>query len=195
MDVQTLLDRAMIADLLALYCRGMDRMDEPTLRALYHDDAIEDRGEGLFVGRAHDWIGWTMTLLPAFQITQHAIQNQLIEVDGDTAHAETYFRAYHRFGGQQGQAAAASTSGATDDVAWPEGESEMILGGRYLDRFTRRAGTWKIAYRKMICDWCRTQPAADDWFDQNPTAYRARRTLADARLDAGLHVTDLSGGS
>lgn len=172
--LQRILDRQEITDLLALYCRGIDRVDEATLRSIYHPDATEDRGEKLFVGRAHDWIPWTMSVLPAFAATQHCIMNSLIEFENDhIAHGETYFGAYHRFG--------KGTGSANADVAWPEGETELLLAGRYLDRFEKRDGCWKIAHRKMVNDWCRTQAAADGWFRENPTAYRSRRTIADTR--------------
>jgi SnoaL-like domain len=179
MDLDTVLARAEITDLLGKYCRGVDRVDEATLRSIYHDDAVEDRGEDLFIGPAQEWVGWTLGLLPAFAATHHAIQNILIDVDGDVAHGETYFTAYHRFGG----AAESEGEVTTDDVAWPEGGTELLLAGRYLDRFERRDGVWKIAYRKMVCDWCRTQEAADEWFSENPTVYRGIRKVSDSRLE------------
>lgn len=184
MDLQTLIARSEISDLLALYCRGLDRRDEATLRAIYHDDAIEDRGGGLYIGPAQEWVGWTLGVLPVFRLTQHGILNTLIEVDGDRAWGETYFQAYHRFGGDEGDKdEALSAQGVnTSELVWPEGESEVILAGRYLDRFERRDGVWKIAYRKMVCDWCRTQPVAEDWFRENPTAYRSVPHISDARL-------------
>jgi hypothetical protein len=111
--------------------------------------------------------------------------NILIEVEGVWL-GETYFQAYHRFGrSQQQQAADALLPASAQDIVWPEGDTEMILAGRYLDRFEKRSGVWKIAYRKMVNDWCRTQPAADDWFRDNPTAYRGQKTIADARLRPG----------
>ena len=128
MDLDTVLARAEITDLLGKYCRGVDRVDEATLRSIYHDDAVEDRGEDLFIGPAQEWVGWTLGLLPAFAATHHAIQNILIDVDGDVAHGETYFTAYHRFGG----AAEGEGEVTTDDVAWPEGGTELLLAGRYL---------------------------------------------------------------
>lgn len=184
MDVQTVTDRMEIADLLGLYCRGIDRMDEATLRSIYHADAIEDRGEGLFVGNAQEWVGWTLSVLPAFELTQHCIMNVLIDIDGDIAFGETYFQAYHRFAARKDEAqdALVTQEPGPGGIAWPDGETEMILAGRYLDRFERRGGIWKIAYRKMINDWSRTQPVADTWLRENPTAYRGRRTIADARL-------------
>ncbi len=183
MDIQTVLDRAEIADLLALYCRGLDRRDEATLRAIYHEDATEDRGEGLYVGPAQEWVTWTLRVLPVFALTQHCILNTLIDIGGDEAHGETYFNAYHRFHEPNREKAEAVTGAAIpDDISWPDGGTELILAGRYLDRFERRDGHWKIAYRRMICDWCRTQPVVDDWFRDNPTAYRGKPHIADAQL-------------
>ncbi len=186
MDMHAVIARVEIGDLVANYCRGLDRIDEATLRSIYHDDAIEDRGAGLFIGRAHDWIGWTLKLLPVFAVTQHGLMQSLIEVEGDVAYGETYFQAYHRFGAAA-RAAAAQLAPSSDDIIWPEGETEMILGGRYLDRFEKRDGVWKIAYRKMVCDWCRTQAAAEDWFGENPTAYRGVRHIDDTRVGTRLH--------
>jgi len=202
MDTQTLADRAAITDLLALYCRGVDRMDEATLRSIYHDDATEDRGAGLFIGRAQDWVAWTLGLLPVFAMTQHNVLQTLIELDGDVAEGETYFIAYHRFAASdpaQVAEAASAPSAVEDELEWPEGETELLLAGRYLDRFERRDGAWKIAYRRMVCDWCRTQPAADGWFGDNPTVYRGVRSIADSRLSTASPspvdvATESSGG-
>ncbi|MFA7441024.1 MAG: nuclear transport factor 2 family protein [Sphingomonadaceae bacterium] len=173
-NLQRLVDRQEITDLIYLYCRGLDRADEATLRRIYHEDAIEDRGPGLFVGNAHEWIGWTMKVLPAFVVTQHCVLNILLDIDGDTAFGESYFQAYHRFAGGPGT--------ERTEIKWPEAGTEMILAGRYLDRFERRDNVWKIAHRRMVNDWCRTQPVADAWFDENPTAYRAVKDISDASL-------------
>lgn len=181
-------DLAAINDVLASYCRGVDRVDEATLRAIYHEDAIEDRGSGLFIGKAHDWIPWTLSLLPVFTSTQHCIFNVLIDLQGDKAFTETYFRAYHRFGSpQKNEAEAATGQKVNEDVEWPEGDIELLLGGRYIDRLEKRNGVWKFAYRKMINDWVHQRPIAESWFADNPTAYRAKRVIADSRLGSALH--------
>lgn len=195
MTMQEILDRSAIDRLLALYCRGLDRADEATLRSIYHEDAVEDRGAGLFIGKAHDWIGWSMSILPVFSATQHCLFNRLVDIDGDIALGETYFQAYHRFAPQESAQKAdalAKHLPVPEGIAWPAGETELILAGRYLDRFERRQGEWKIAYRKMVCDWCRVQPVADDWFRDNPTAYRGARVIADARLDSGRGAPSLA---
>jgi hypothetical protein len=35
----------------------------------------------------------------------------------------------------------------------PPGRREIIIGGRYLDHYERRNGTWKFIHRALACDW------------------------------------------
>ena len=48
-ELQALLDRQAIADVLNAYCRAIDRADLDLLAAAYHSDATEDHG-GTFKG-------------------------------------------------------------------------------------------------------------------------------------------------
>ena len=41
---------------------------------------------------------------------------------------------------------------------------EIVIGGRYLDRYERRGGGWTLRHRSLALDWCRAEPV-------NPTAY------------------------
>jgi hypothetical protein len=43
------------------------------------------------------------------------------------------------------------------------GERDTCIGGRYLDRFERRDGEWRIAERVMLYDWFQDWGAAADW--------------------------------
>ena len=54
-DVQKLLDREAIKELVNLYCRAADRHDHELMRSLYHQDAIDDHGS-FFKGLAMDFI-------------------------------------------------------------------------------------------------------------------------------------------
>jgi hypothetical protein len=92
-------------------------------------------------------------------MTQHAIFQSLIDIDGDTARGETYFLAHHRPGNE-----------APDE--------ELVLGGRYVDRFERRASVWKIAHRVVVYDWSRVTTVNDVW-DAAPTFERGRPSRAD----------------
>ena len=88
----------------------------------------------------------------------HFVGNQLVEVDGDVAHAESYCVAYHR------RAATGSTRPAYD----------LIIGLRYGDRLERRDGEWRIADRVCAFDWSRTDDVTAAW-EFGPAVVRGRR--------------------
>ncbi len=129
--LRELVDRQAIHDVILCYCRGVDRMDRELLLSAYHPDAIDDHG--LFVGGPADFADYFMAFHQSQQsATQHIITNHFCELDGDTAHCETYwlFAAMNR-----------------------EGPALSLGGGRYLDRMERRGGRWAIAQRKCLYDW------------------------------------------
>ena len=130
--VEELQDRQAIHDCVLRYCRGGDRLDREVMLSAYHPDAIEEHGK--FVGSAAEFVDWAIKQHADAHLThQHYVMNHRCELDGDTAHAETYFMfvAMHKHG---------------DKVM-------QIGGGRYLDRFERRNGKWAIAYRVALRDW------------------------------------------
>lgn len=131
-DVQALIDRHEIHDVLMRYARGIDRRDFELVASCYHPEATDDHGR--FKGPVEDFIPWVAETLGRFETTMHFLGNVLIELDGDRAYAETYCVAYHRLVGQ--------------DV-------DSIAGLRYVDRFDRRDGEWRIADRKIVVEWNR----------------------------------------
>jgi hypothetical protein len=133
--LRLMLDKQEIHEVMMRYCRAIDRMDEELLRGVYHPDAIDNHG--LFNGPAADFIPWCMNQLrEAYLATQHVVSNELIEVRGDTAFCEFYFVAHHRYE-RNGE------------------PRHMEAGGRYVDRFERRQGEWRIAERTVVVDWQR----------------------------------------
>ena len=74
------------------------------------------------------------------------IGNVLIEVDGDKAKGEAYFIAHHHIPGPDGA-----------------GDNFMVAAGRYLDRFERRDGEWRISHRHAVYDWSTIAPSTDMW--------------------------------
>lgn len=131
--VQALLDEQAIKRLHLRYCRGVDRMDLDLIRSCYHPDAIDDHGD--YVGGVDGFIEYARENLPKFASTNHCVCNQLVEVCGDTAFAEHYAIAYHRFPAQDG-----------------EPERDWIANVRYVDRLERRNGEWRIAHRRSVVD-------------------------------------------
>jgi hypothetical protein len=138
MTVEQLSDRQEIADVILRYARGIDRFDLDLVRSCYHPDAYDDHGA--VKGSVDEFLAGAATFLPRFEATMHFMGNMLIELDGDVARAETYAIAYHR--------QLLDDGAGRDDAA----------GIRYVDRFERRAGEWKIAYRVVLMEWRRVDP-------------------------------------
>jgi hypothetical protein len=129
--LQELLDKQEITEALLRYCRGMDRCDEELIRSAFHPDAYDDHGT--YARRAHDLAAMIVKQKAAdTEFTVHRISNHLIEVDGDTAISEAMVCSVQRIVGDK---------------------YTQFSGSRFLDRFERRDGRWKIAYRLVVHDW------------------------------------------
>jgi hypothetical protein len=72
------------------------------------------------------------------------IGNILIRIDGDKAAVESYLWAVSVIDGEAGP-------------------RDVTTAGRYLDRFERRGGEWRIAERMVVHDWFRETAESGDW--------------------------------
>jgi SnoaL-like domain len=122
-----------IAELLATYCRAVDRGDLELLKSVFHADAIDDQGRA-FSGNAHEFAEFILPLLTRSYPHRHATTNPLIELDGDRAFCESRYMTSHRV--------AVDTDTVFDVEAY----------GRYLDVLERRDGAWKIRYRRLVVE-------------------------------------------
>ena len=134
--VQYLLDRQDILDCLTRSCRGADRSDRELFLSSFHADAVADVGP--FVGAPDSLYDWAERLRRASPSVHHHILNHSCEIDGDVAHAETYYLF----------------------VAPQHDGTNLNAGGRYIDRFERRDGEWRIAMRQNLLEWSGLMPAA-----------------------------------
>ncbi|AXF12560.1 nuclear transport factor 2 family protein (plasmid) [Paraburkholderia graminis] len=126
-------DERAIKDVLLRWCRAIDRLDLPAVRALFHADATDDHVfysggvEGLIIALAnrHRRIPFSC----------HQIGNCLIEYSGPTiALVETYAK-------------------VTQHVRQHEGATVVQSSWcRYIDRFEQRNGPWRIAHRLLVID-------------------------------------------
>lgn len=130
-----LLDRQDILDCLTRFSRGMDRFDRALFLSAFHSDATIAAGE--FVGGPDALYEWARGLHEQGQsATHHNLLNHSCEIDGDTAHTETYYL----FVGRN-----------RDETNW-------VAGGRYIDRLERRDGVWRIALRCNAIEWSGVVP-------------------------------------
>lgn len=161
-QLQQLQDREAIKACVLRYCRGADRLDRELMLSAYHPDGIDEHGK--FVGGAADFVDWALQQhIDAHLSTQHYVNNHLCELDGDTAHAETYFMF----------------------VAMNKrGKILQMNGGRYIDRFERRSGVWGIAYRICLRDWANM----DERPDMNDlTAFTSTRAILSDEVRAFMN--------
>lgn len=142
--LQRLADTQEIRDLVLRYCRAIDRRDLAQLPALYHDDAIDDHG-AFSAGPVQKFLEILPNVLDSMIAVSHQVLNHSIAIDGDYAEGEVYTIAYHLTRDENGK------------------EIEVIVGGRYLDQYEKRNGSWRFSYRKIVSDWNQIQPSLSDW--------------------------------
>ena len=163
-EVARLVTEAEIRRVVARYCRGIDRMDRALVRSCYHDDARDVHGS--FDGGVDEYLDWVWRLLEKYDATAHYVANQLVEIDEaspDRARVETYGVAVHR-------------------AATGEPHLNLTTGFRYVDRFERRDGEWRIARRVAVTDWSRRH-APDDWWPVPDSHRQGERGPGDAVYD------------
>jgi ketosteroid isomerase-like protein len=165
-QLDELIDRQAINDCIQRYSHGIDRFDAEALASVYHDDALDDHGS--FIGRGHDMAGYWHELIGKEGIvSQHHVTTSTVELDGDTAHAETYGMAVIRH---------------------HDGKKIGIGGGRYVDRLEKRNGEWRIAARICVVEW-RGSFDAGDMEVSDQTFVTGKRDRTDVRYMRPLEVT------
>jgi hypothetical protein len=130
-ELQILKDREAIRDVIYRYCRAVDRADTELLKSCYWPDGFDDHG--FFGGNAWEFAEFVTPLLRVTTSTTHSCSNPIIELDGAEAFCETQVDVIHRLA---------------------DGESQIYEWAqcRYLDKFEKRDGEWRIAIRTATAD-------------------------------------------
>ena len=88
-NVRYLLDRIEILDCVSRHARGCDRHDIDLITSAYHDDGVDEHGHSVNAGTEYG--AWAnATHAQTSQVHTHNITTHTCEIDGDTAHAESY---------------------------------------------------------------------------------------------------------
>jgi hypothetical protein len=133
--LQELLDKQALTELVATYCRGVDRIDRELLATIYHPDALIEHGP--YSGGPGGFIDYVFAESAAARAddTVHTVLTPLFEIKGDVAYGETRFLALL----------------ATNDA--DRGQVSLVrAAGRYVDRYERRDGRWGIVHRRTVRD-------------------------------------------
>jgi ketosteroid isomerase-like protein len=131
--LQEMVDEFALRKLVDAYCRAVDRGDIETLRSLYHRDAVDAHG-GFSAGTADQFLQQLTAARPYIRSMQHNITTVNFAVDGDAAEGEIYTIAVH------------TLAGSGHDI-------DVVVGGRYLDKYEKHDDSWKIAERTIVTDW------------------------------------------
>ncbi|WP_213003993.1 nuclear transport factor 2 family protein [Parahaliea maris] len=131
--LQALLDKQAITELVMAYCNAADRHDNEKMRSLYHEDAIDEHGQ-FFEGDAMAFIDALPGIQENMLILHHNVTTLNIVLDGNRAEGEVYIIAFHQVQGE-------------------DGPMDVLIGGRYFDKYERRDGVWKYSHRAVVADW------------------------------------------
>lgn len=177
-------DRMQIQDCIHRWCRAVDRLDYEGMRASFHPDAVDRHGA--FDGDIDGLVEWIRARHAAIPFSMHAVSNMLVEFAGpDRALVETYVRTTQRYPAEARQALDQLAGGRAGNG---DGAMDLLTCSRYVDRFERRDGHWKIALRTLVADWKQfvevppgqpTPPASQEVGRRNDDdfIYRERRAM------------------
>ncbi len=129
-DVRYLMDRTEILDCISRHARGCDRHDIDLITSAYHDDGVDEHGHAINAGPKYgEWANATHAETSA--VHTHNITTHTCEIDGDTAHADSYVIVV---------------------LIGSDGKTAQFITGRYIDRLERRDGQWRIAVRRSTVE-------------------------------------------
>ena len=118
--------RTAIEDQLKRFARAVDRQDWSLARELYHDDAFDDHG--FFKGPPDAFLAHIAKLHEVQDHSMHFNTNVLIEFQSrERAFVETYVLVLQRYR-----------------------DRRVTASARYLDRFEKRNGAWRVAHRTLV---------------------------------------------
>ena len=144
--VQMLLDHFDIREVIETYVHACDRADRDAVADVYHADSWDEHGPMKNDGHAFA-TNVVEALKKYWQNCNHLLGQSRIKVTGDTAGAETLFFA----------------------TLTREENGVMMLDqqiGRYIDRFERRAGLWRIKERLCLQEWAASAPLGESYVDR-----------------------------
>ena len=132
------LSRQALLTLNAIYARAVDRVDRALFDSLWHPDATVETG--FYDGPAKGYGDLVFGMIASRTRTFHGLSNHWFEISADQAVGEIYVF-------------------AVDTGNTASGPEDTLTGGRYVDRYERRDGAWKIAHRLLVLDWTIRQPS------------------------------------
>lgn len=137
-QLQYLLDRAAIHDVICNYALGVDTRDWALFRTCFADEIEADftsLGDmGLFRGTGDKWVELAQALIENLDATQHLMGNITAQIEGDRAVARCYVQAQHVRHGELG-------------------EPRYIIAGHYRHEMIRTPQGWRSKRYSLTALW------------------------------------------
>lgn len=136
-------DREAIRDIITAYAHAIDRRRWEMMERLFHADARF--AFGTVTGDWRSFVEQARALIDPCLATQHQLGQVMFAFEGDTScHTETYMTAMHTI-----------PAGYPMPEVFPDRGKiySAVVAGRYVDRFEKRGGEWRIAQRTGLYDW------------------------------------------
>jgi ketosteroid isomerase-like protein len=150
--------RTAIEDCLNRFARAVDRQDWKLARTMYHDGAFDDHG--FFKGPPDAFLAHIAKMHEVQEHSMHFNTNVLIEFQAkDRAFVETYVLVLQRFA-----------------------DRRVTASARYLDRFEKRTGEWRVAHRTLVFGDMVSEPLAE------PLRFPAEFTVQKHGMDDPLYT-------
>jgi hypothetical protein len=137
-QLDELLSKQAITELLYKYPRALDRLDRDMLLSIAHPEARMQFGQRTFPSWSA-YVDWLIKAHTEMLGNNHRISNILIEVKGDRAVSES-----------TGTATLLVRREGHDDQY-----EERWMHSRYLDTWSRRNGKWALDSRQTVSDYRR----------------------------------------
>lgn len=178
LQVGYLKDRKNILDTSMRYVRGADRHDKDLVRSAFWPDASVSYGTPM----ARDaFVDWDERRLSEYAAHQHHVTGQTAEIQGNTAHVESYV-IYFLVPRDRG----ADAPGAARPGRALTSEKTRVGSGRYVERWEKRDGEWKILVREYVedlallggtVDYCAARECLGSWDRNDPSYLRPLQPL------------------
>jgi hypothetical protein len=135
--LERLLDERDLRRTAELYAQGADRRDKALWGSIFTEDGMIEAPGMCLKGRANI-VAALDVMARLYRATQHRVHNQVVAVDGDSAHGETYSTADH--------------------LSEADGQRTILTWAiRYQDRWQRVGGLWQFSHRLLVIDWTDTR--------------------------------------
>jgi hypothetical protein len=127
------------------YTRGLDRHDEALERAVFWPDAAISYGNLVPYDELAPWANASHANSAAHQ---HHVTGLTLDVDGATAHEEGYIL----YSSDMARDKSRDTAGAPTPGRVVAGSFATLGTGRYVNRYERRDGDWRMLVHEYVHD-------------------------------------------